>query len=101
MEWEKVRKESDPILRPEDKPIDRRPLWQQIADRTEAEKIEREEAKKFKNQIWQGVDNAEAEFFIQVAESEANLEYIREKEQKEAMEDSKRARQKLMKQEME
>ena len=65
-EWERVRKPTDPIKRPE-APIDNRPLWKQLADEKEANDQRVAEILKFGNQVWTGYDDEEANYYKHVA----------------------------------
>ncbi|XP_030763421.1 PSME3-interacting protein [Sitophilus oryzae] len=59
-EWEKVRKPSDPIERPEE-PIDNRSLFERLQEQKQKKDLEYEEAHKLKNMI-KGLDDDEIEF---------------------------------------
>lgn len=67
-EWERVRKPSDPIKRPE-VPVDNRPLWKQLKDEKDANDARVAELLKFSNQVWSGYDDEEAMYYKAVAQA--------------------------------
>ncbi|KAF7266440.1 hypothetical protein GWI33_020233 [Rhynchophorus ferrugineus] len=59
-EWERVRKPSDPLERPEE-PVDNRSLFERLQEQKHKKDLEYEEAHKLKNMI-KGLDDDEIEF---------------------------------------
>ncbi|KAL1513711.1 hypothetical protein ABEB36_003084 [Hypothenemus hampei] len=59
-EWERVRKPSDPVERPEE-PYDNRSLYEKLQEQKQKKDLEYEEAHKLKNMI-KGLDDDEIEF---------------------------------------
>jgi len=78
-EWDRVRKPEDPEKAPE-KPQNIAPVWKQLQDNKETEKFERDEAFAFKNQVWMGYDDTEADFYVAVAKHEHKMEAMRDQE---------------------
>ncbi|CAG9820354.1 unnamed protein product [Phaedon cochleariae] len=81
-EWEKVRKPSDPLVRPEEQ-YDNRSLFEKLQDQKQKRDLEYEEAHKLKNMI-KGLDDDEIEFLDLV--DRTKIEANRKKELEEEKE---------------
>ncbi|XP_064386960.1 PSME3-interacting protein-like [Halichondria panicea] len=72
-EWERVRKPSDPLERPE-AAVDNRTLYERLKEQKDQKQEEFTEKFKFKNMIYKGLDDDESVFLTHVAERRAEHE---------------------------
>ncbi|ENN70654.1 hypothetical protein HUJ04_005086 [Dendroctonus ponderosae] len=84
-EWEKVRKPSDPLVRPED-PYDNRSLFERLQEQKQKKDLEYEEAHKLKNMI-KGLDDDEVEFLDLVDRTKLAADRKKEIEEEQELRD--------------
>ncbi|KAJ6220462.1 hypothetical protein RDWZM_006274 [Blomia tropicalis] len=87
-EWDRTRKESDPIEAPEEE-YDPRTLYQRLQEQKMKKQEEFEESKKLKNLI-KGLDNDEIEFLHAIDNSRVEMENKKYQEELLAIEECKR-----------
>ncbi|EDQ92839.1 uncharacterized protein MONBRDRAFT_22011 [Monosiga brevicollis MX1] len=83
-EWEKIRKPSDPLQRPE-QPYEHRSLFEQLQANKAQKEEERLEALKPKNQIYQGLDDEEYGYLEELNRKEIEAEDQRWEEEGRAL----------------
>ncbi|XP_066262160.1 PSME3-interacting protein [Euwallacea similis] len=84
-EWERVRKPSDPLERPED-PYDSRSLYDRLQEQKQKRDLEYEEAHKLKNMI-KGLDDDEVEFLDLVDRTKIEADRKKEIEEEKELND--------------
>lgn len=84
-EWERVRKPSDPVVRPEE-PYDNRSLYEKLQEQKQKKDLEYEEAHKLKNLI-KGLDDDEIEFLDLVDRTKLAADRKKEIEEEQELKD--------------
>ncbi|KAK9880492.1 hypothetical protein WA026_011733 [Henosepilachna vigintioctopunctata] len=84
-EWEKVRKETDPLERPVE-PYDSRSLFEKLQEQKQKKELEYEEAHKLKNMI-KGLDDDEIEFLDFIDRTKLETDRLKELEEAKELND--------------
>ncbi|XP_077983336.1 PSME3-interacting protein-like [Glandiceps talaboti] len=87
-EWEKVRNEDQPEECP-DEEYDPRSLFERLQEQKDKKQEEFEEKFKFKNMIYKGLDDGEAEFLDHVSDRQIQIQKERMTEEKEILKEYK------------